>query len=89
VPGTSNGEHETRTFRSVQSADHPTGGKSCWTCRTRNLVESRVFECWDLESGKLPQLAGSEGLLQARWSADGHYIAALNPAKKQVWLYDC
>jgi DNA-binding winged helix-turn-helix (wHTH) protein/Tol biopolymer transport system component len=43
----------------------------------------------DLESGKLMQLAGSEGLLQPRWSADGRYIAALNPAKKQVWLYDC
>ena len=43
----------------------------------------------DLESGKLTQLAGSEGLLQPRWSADGRYIAALNPAKKQVWLYDC
>lgn len=43
----------------------------------------------DLESGKLIQLAGSEGLLEPRWSADGRYIAALNPAKKQVWLYDC
>jgi Tol biopolymer transport system component len=43
----------------------------------------------DLESGKLTQLAGSERLLQPRWSADGRYIAALNPAKKQVWLYDC
>jgi Tol biopolymer transport system component len=43
----------------------------------------------DLESGTLTQLAGSEGLLQPRWSADGRYIAVLNPAKKQVWLYDC
>ena len=43
----------------------------------------------DLESGKLTQLAGSEGLLQPRWSADGRYVAALNPTRKQVWWYDC
>jgi Tol biopolymer transport system component/DNA-binding winged helix-turn-helix (wHTH) protein len=46
----------------------------------------RIF---DLESGKLETLAGSEGLLEPRWSADGRYIAALNPRKKQVFLYDC
>jgi DNA-binding winged helix-turn-helix (wHTH) protein/Tol biopolymer transport system component len=46
----------------------------------------RIF---DLESGKLEALAGSEGLLEPRWSADGRYIAALNPKKKQVLLYDC
>ena len=46
----------------------------------------RIF---DLESGKLEALAGSEGLLEPRWSADGRYIAALNPKKKQVFLYDC
>jgi len=43
----------------------------------------------DLESNRLTELAGSEGLLEPRWSADGRYIAALNPRKKQVWLYDC
>jgi dipeptidyl aminopeptidase/acylaminoacyl peptidase len=26
--------------------------------------------------------------VEPRWSADGRYIAALNPKKKQVWLYD-
>ena len=46
----------------------------------------RIF---DLESGKLEALGGSEGLLEPRWSADGRYIAALNPKKKQVFLYDC
>jgi len=46
----------------------------------------RIF---DLESGKLEALAASEGLLEPRWSADGRYIAALNPKKKQVFLYDC
>lgn len=43
----------------------------------------------DLESGKLAKLPGSDGLIEPRWSADGRYIAALNPKKKQVLLYDC
>jgi len=43
----------------------------------------------DLESNKLTSIAGSEGLIEPRWSADGRYIAALNPKKKQIWLYDC
>jgi DNA-binding winged helix-turn-helix (wHTH) protein/Tol biopolymer transport system component len=43
----------------------------------------------DLESGKLTKLLGSEGLVEPRWSADGRYIAALNPKKKQVFIYDC
>jgi len=46
----------------------------------------RIF---DLESGKLSTLPDSEGLVEPRWSADGRYIAALNPKKKQVFLYDC
>jgi DNA-binding winged helix-turn-helix (wHTH) protein/Tol biopolymer transport system component len=43
----------------------------------------------DLESNKLTRLVGSEGLIEPRWSADGRYIAALNPKKKQVFVYDC
>jgi len=43
----------------------------------------------DLESNKLTKLRGSEGLVEPRWSADGRFIAALNPKKKQVLLYDC
>jgi len=43
----------------------------------------------DLESNKLTKLLGSEGLIEPRWSADGRYIAALNPEKKQVAIYDC
>lgn len=46
----------------------------------------RIF---DLESGKLSAVPDSEGLVEPRWSADGRYIAALNPKKKQVFLYDC
>jgi DNA-binding winged helix-turn-helix (wHTH) protein/Tol biopolymer transport system component len=43
----------------------------------------------DLDSGKLTKLLDSNGLIEPRWSADGRYIAALNPKKKQVFLYDC
>lgn len=43
----------------------------------------------DLESGRLSTITGSEGLIEPRWSADGRYIAALNPKKKQIFLYDC
>jgi DNA-binding winged helix-turn-helix (wHTH) protein/Tol biopolymer transport system component len=43
----------------------------------------------DLESGHLSTITGSEGLIEPRWSADGRYIAALNPKKKQIFLYDC
>jgi Tol biopolymer transport system component/DNA-binding winged helix-turn-helix (wHTH) protein len=43
----------------------------------------------DLETSKLTKLIGSEGLIEPRWSADGRYIAALNPKKKQVFVYDC
>jgi Tol biopolymer transport system component/DNA-binding winged helix-turn-helix (wHTH) protein len=43
----------------------------------------------DLETKKVTKLLGSEGLIEPRWSADGRYIAALNPKKKQVYVYDC
>jgi Tol biopolymer transport system component len=43
----------------------------------------------DLETNKLTKLPDSSGLIEPRWSADGRYIAALYPTKKQVWLYDC
>jgi Tol biopolymer transport system component/DNA-binding winged helix-turn-helix (wHTH) protein len=43
----------------------------------------------DLESGRLSAISGSEGLIEPRWSSDGRYIAALNPKKKQISLYDC
>ncbi len=43
----------------------------------------------DLETSVITELAGSQGLIEPRWSSDGRYIAALHPKKKQVWLYDC
>lgn len=43
----------------------------------------------DLENGKLTKLLDSDGLIEPRWSADGRYIAALDPKNKQVRLNDC
>jgi Tol biopolymer transport system component len=48
-----------------------------------------TIQILDLDSGSLTRLEGSDGLVEPRWSADGRYIAALQPGKKQVWLYDC
>jgi len=42
----------------------------------------------DLETGKVTELPGSDGLVEPRWSSDGRYIAALDPKKKQVQLFD-
>jgi Tol biopolymer transport system component len=47
-----------------------------------------TIQILDLETGKLTALAGSDGLIEPRWSPDGRYIGALNPKRKQVWLYD-
>jgi len=55
---------------------------------TESGRESDIF-ILDLETNKLTRLLGSEGLVEPRWSADGRFIAALNPQKKQVLLYDC
>jgi Tol biopolymer transport system component len=52
----------------------------------RTAPNIRIF---DLETGRLSQLPGSEGLIEPRWSSDGRYIAALDPIKKQVQLFDC
>jgi Tol biopolymer transport system component/DNA-binding winged helix-turn-helix (wHTH) protein len=42
----------------------------------------------DLDNGSLTPVPGSEGLVEPRWSADGRYIAARNPRKKQIVLFD-
>ena len=43
----------------------------------------------DLDSNKITSIPGSEGLIEPRWSSDGRFIAALDPLKKQISLYDC
>jgi hypothetical protein len=48
-----------------------TGGKSCWTCKTRNLLESRVFECRIWRAGSCrswPVRKDCCSLLVCRWA---------------------
>lgn len=42
----------------------------------------------DLSTGEVQMLPGSEGLFTARWSPDGRSIAALQPERHQVFLFD-
>lgn len=37
----------------------------------------------DLETNRLSAIPDSEGLIEPRWSADGRYIAALNPKRSR------
>lgn len=42
----------------------------------------------DVANGTVTTLPGSHGLGTARWSPDGRYIAALNPLKHQLDVFD-
>lgn len=42
----------------------------------------------ELDTGIVDTLPGSNGLRTARWSPDGHYIAALRPDRHQLLLFD-
>ena len=42
----------------------------------------------DLASGKVATLPDSQGLGTARWSPDGHHIAALKPGKNELYIFD-
>jgi Tol biopolymer transport system component len=42
----------------------------------------------DVESGRVTTLPDSQGLATARWSPDGRYIAALNPVRREVYVFD-
>ena len=42
----------------------------------------------DLTTGQVETLPGSQGFQTARWSPDGKYIAALQPVRHQLYLYD-
>jgi DNA-binding winged helix-turn-helix (wHTH) protein/Tol biopolymer transport system component len=55
---------------------------------TETSAESNI-RVLDLETNSLTDLEGSAGLVEPKWSSDGRYIGALQPKKKQVWLYDC
>lgn len=42
----------------------------------------------DVTSGKVVTVPGSEGMETARWSPDGHLVAALLPEREQVFVLD-
>ena len=42
----------------------------------------------DVESGRITTIPGSQGLGTARWSPDGRYIAALNPVRAELYVFD-
>ena len=42
----------------------------------------------DMASGKIATIPDSQGLGTARWSPDGHHIAALNPVKNELFVFD-
>lgn len=42
----------------------------------------------NLNTRQISKLPGSDGLYSPRWSADGHYIAALTTKKANLMLYD-
>jgi Tol biopolymer transport system component len=52
------------------------------------LTETCAIHKLDLSTGQEFTLPDSGGLGTARWSPDGRYIAALNPVKHEVQLFD-
>ncbi|MGA2250287.1 winged helix-turn-helix domain-containing protein [Terracidiphilus sp.] len=71
-----------------------------WSADGQSLVYGRVNDALGKESsertlhivslktGKIEEIAGSDGLFSPRWSPDGRYIAALTLDQRQVRLYD-
>jgi Tol biopolymer transport system component len=51
-------------------------------------VETCAIHRIDLPTGREFTVPGSEGLGTARWSPDGRHIAALNPVRHEVLLFD-
>jgi hypothetical protein len=72
-------------------------GAPTWSPDARHLVYGNVhcqeehrcaIHMIDLASGKVTALPDSEGLGTARWSPDGRYVAALNPAEHTLVVFD-
>jgi Tol biopolymer transport system component len=54
-------------------------------CQPTNTCAIRRI---DLSTGKVQTLPGSEGLFTARWSPDGHWIAATRLEQHQIFLFE-
>ena len=69
-----------------------------WSADGKQVIFGRVAEqsrrepvniqVYDLPSGRLQMLPGSENLFSPRWSPDGKYIAALTADSATLMLYD-
>jgi len=53
--------------------------------RTRGKL---VIHIYNLKTGQMSNVPGSEGLWTARWSPDGRYIAALTQDSRNLMLFD-
>lgn len=71
-------------------------GAPTWSPDGKSLVYGNVYcqeeqTCAihriDVESGRVTTLPGSQGLATARWSPDGRYVAALNPVRREVYVF--
>jgi Tol biopolymer transport system component len=83
----------------LTEASHGTDnqGAPTWSPDGQRLVYGRVqcqeettcrLQRIDLKTGEQTMIPGSEGLSTARWSPDGHFIAALRADRHEVWLRD-
>lgn len=86
----------TREREAVPGGTDNQGGPS-WSPKGKDLVYGDVLcqeehTCWihelNVGTGNVSQLAGSHGLRTARFSPDGRYIAALQPEKHEVVLFN-
>ena len=87
---------ESGMMREASEGDDNQGAPT-WSPDGKFLVYGNVFcqashSCAihriDLSTGKVNTLPGSEGLMTARWSPDGRYVAAMHPERHELLLFD-
>lgn len=90
------GRDGSRRREATPDEENSQGGPS-WSPDGKKLIYANTLcqqtqTCWiheiDLETGKVTRLPGSHGLRTARFSPSGRYIAALQPEKHEVVLFD-
>jgi DNA-binding winged helix-turn-helix (wHTH) protein/Tol biopolymer transport system component len=85
--------------RQLMPADHPQLiGAGAWLPDGNSIIFGRRMGCTDnscvaiyhlnLTTQEVSKIPGSDGLLAARLSHDGHYLTALPPNQNRLMLYD-